>query len=193
MCVSSPGTTPAETDGRIATNDRQRLTMTTAEPTKNEKVGAIEHVVYEYANLMAAAFYSTHGAPPWRTNCDDAFLLGYRKLGDFLLNDRPRCKDDVLALNYVPAGAPTARTWSLATWTQEWRGQMNKQLTHIAYDRVRHTKEWDHRKWNQQLEREFRDAWKLFLDAVIDVDFKAEYDRQIAHCRAKPGFSSIVL
>ena len=167
--------------------------MTTPEPIKKEKLDAIAHVVYEYGNLMAAAFYSTHGAAPWRTNSDDAFLLGYRKLGDFLLNEPPRYKDDVLALDYVPAGAPTARTWSLPTWSLEWRGQMNKQLTHIAYERVRHPKEWDHRKWNQKLEKEFRDAWKLFLDAVIDTDFKAEFDKQIAACRAKTSFASILL
>jgi len=35
----------------------------------------IRDVVYEYGNLRAAAYYSIHGQAPWRTNCDDAFLL----------------------------------------------------------------------------------------------------------------------
>ena len=47
----------------------------------------IRDVVYEYGNLRAAAYYSIHGQAPWRTNCDDAFLLGCRKLGDFLMRD----------------------------------------------------------------------------------------------------------
>lgn len=99
------------------------------------------------------------------------------------MNNPPRYKDDVLALDYVPVGS--TRTWSLATWTQEWRNTMNKQLTHIAYERVRQPKEWVHWKWVPTLEGEFRDAWKIFWAAVIDADFKAEYDRLIAMYRSK--------
>src|SRR5579863_1641175 len=165
--------------------------MPESDPTRDEKINAIEHLVYEYGNLMAAAYYSMSGPAPVRTNADDAFLLGYRKLGDFLLNGPPRYKDDVIASDYLPGG--TARTWALNTWTVEWRERMNKQLTHIAYDRVRAPKEWNHARWVPTLESEFRSAWKLFWDAVTDADFKAEYDRQVAACRAKAGFSQIRL
>src|SRR5436853_5000231 len=72
---------------------------------------AIEHVVYEFANLLCAHHYSIHGNAPWRTNADNAFLLGYRKLGDFLLNEYPRRHDDVLALDYLPVGS--TRAWDL--------------------------------------------------------------------------------
>jgi len=71
-------------------------------PDRNLKLSSIQHVVYEYANLMAAAYYSIHGQAPWRTHCDDAFLLGCRKLGDFLLN-RKRYKKDVLAVDFLPS------------------------------------------------------------------------------------------
>jgi hypothetical protein len=164
--------------------------VTDPPPTKDEKSKAIEHVVYEYANLMAAAFHAMRETGPVRTHSDDAFLLGYRKLGNFLLND-DRVKDDVLALDYLAVGS--TRTWGLVTWSQEWRSTMNKQLTHITYERVRQPKIWDHRKWTPKLEREFRDAWKMFWDAVIDTDFKAEYDKQISICRGKRGFANIVL
>jgi len=107
--------------------------MATPQPISYPYFAAIEHVVYEYANLMCAGFYSIHGDASWRTNADDAFLLGYRKLGDFLMNDYPRKDDDILALDYLPAGTP--RTWYLPTW-EGWRPHMNKQLTHIAYARV---------------------------------------------------------
>src|SRR5713101_6031771 len=33
-----------------------------------------------------------HGAAPWRTNCDDAFLLGCRKLDDFFMKDKRSVK-----------------------------------------------------------------------------------------------------
>jgi hypothetical protein len=50
--------------------------------------GGLEHVCYEYANLISAAHWSINGQAPWRTNVDDAFLLGYRKLRDFLFRGK---------------------------------------------------------------------------------------------------------
>jgi hypothetical protein len=160
-------------------------------PTRQNRLDAIEHVVYEYANLSSAGFYSMRGDAPWRTHADDAFLLGYRKLGDFLLNEYPRSKDDVLALDYLPAGSK--RVWDLPTWQQEWRTHMNKQLTHVAYARVIAPREWNHLKWNPKLLNEFRVAWKAFLAAVTDKDFDDEFERQIDRCQAKPGFENIHL
>lgn len=124
----------------MATNFRQFV------PDKGQRIAAIRDVVYEYANLMAAGYYSVHGSAPWRTNCDDAFLLGCRKLDDFLMRDKRSMKDgqeldDVLAFDYLPTN-PT-RHWNLPIWSAEWRGPMNKQLAHIAYSRG---KEWKHLK-----------------------------------------------
>jgi hypothetical protein len=87
----------------------------------------IEHVCYEYANLMSAAYWSMHGAAPWRTHADDAFLLGYRKMHDFLLKptrSRRRGNElpDVLASDYLPLGLTPQ--WTLPTWTKEWSGPM---------------------------------------------------------------------
>jgi hypothetical protein len=147
--------------------------------------------VYKYANLMSAYHYSMNGQPPWRTQADDAFLLGYRKLGDFLVNEYPRYKDDVLALDYLPAGS--TRGWDLSTWQKEWRSHMNKQLTHVAYARVLAPREWNHLMWNPTLMREFRAAWGEFLAAVTDKVFRDQFEKQIDHCQAKEGFEQIKL
>ena len=125
---------------------------------------------------MSAAFHSLHGPAPMRTHSDDAFLLGFRKLGDFLMEDWRRYGDDVLALDYLPTGLREPEPAYLA---KAWRRPMNKQLTHIAYERVRRPQPWDHRKWIPPLEAEFRNAWRNFLGAVTNAAFKAEYERQI--------------
>src|SRR5687767_8938450 len=54
-------------------------------PSRGDRLNAVTHVVHEYANLVSAAHYSMHGDAPWRSHCDDAFLLGCRKMDDFLM------------------------------------------------------------------------------------------------------------
>ena len=162
-------------------------------PDRGQRIAAIRHVVYEYGNLMAAGYYSIHGGAPWRTNCDDAFLLGCRKLDDFLMKENRTIKDgqeldDVLALDYLPANP--ARNWRLTIWTAEWRGAMNKQLTHIAYSR---DKEWNHLEWVPQLEAEFNTAWWDFRETIADNEYRQEFEKQLAACQLKPGFGNIVL
>lgn len=152
----------------------------------------IEHVVYEYANLISAANCDIHGHAPWRTHCDDAFLLGYRKMRDFLLKNKRMERNgaelpDILASDYhAPALTPN---WSLPTWESEWQVEMDKQLAHITFERE---KEWNHLKWVPTLEAEMRRAWANFLDAV-DPLHKPEFLAQIAHCQAKPGFAGMKL
>src|SRR6185369_1397079 len=107
----------------------------------------IEHVCYEYANLMSAAHWTIQGTAPWRTNVDDAFLLGYRKLGDFLLKKTRSTKNgvelpDILAIDYLKSGYKPK--WKLPTWKKEWQAQMDKQLAHVSFIR---DKEWIHYKW----------------------------------------------
>jgi hypothetical protein len=161
-------------------------------PTQEKRIAAIKDVVYEYGNLIAAGHYSMRGQAPWRTNCDDAFLLGCRKIDDFLMKKRSvkdgQELDDVLALDYLPAD--TARTWELPVWTAEWRVAMNKQLAHIAYSR---DKEWVHLRWVPLLEEEFRQAWRNFRKAIIDPDYKKEFDQQVITCQAKEGFDTVIL
>ena len=134
--------------------------------------GAIRDVVYEYSNLISAAYWDMCPSR-WRGHADDAFLLGCRKLGDFLMQDE-REKDNVLATDYLPEGKD--RTWSLPIWDGQWRAPMNKQLAHIALDR---SKVWDHQKWVPLLEKEFRDAWRKFRKAIVDEEFKREFERQL--------------
>jgi len=162
-------------------------------PTHQNRIDAVKQVVYEYANLMAAYHYSMNGKPPWRTNADDGFLLGYRKLRDFLLNDYPRYKDDILALDYLPPGS--VRTWDLPTWENKWRDHMNKHLTHIAYARVisPRPREWNHLEWDPPLMKDFLIAWKALLDAATDPQYSAEFKRQIDDCQGKTGFADIPL
>ena len=94
-------------------------------PDPKQLARGIEHICYEYANLMSAAHWDMEGEPPWRTHADDAFLLGCRKIGDFLLSrHRSKLKDgselpDILALDYLKPGF--SPDWSLPTWTKEWR------------------------------------------------------------------------
>jgi hypothetical protein len=153
----------------------------------------IEHVCYEYANLISAAHYDLHGQAPWRTHCDDAFLLGYRKVRDFLLRDKRSERrgvelPDILAADYLPSGF--TRAWDLPTWEKEWQAEMDKQLAHIAFERE---KEWNHLKWVPTLESEMRLAWAAFLSAVVDPAHKTDFDSQLALCQAKPGFNSVTL
>ena len=152
----------------------------------------IEHVCYEYANLISAAHHDIHGQAPWRTHCDYAFLLGYRKVRDFLLQDKRTKRKGVelpgiLAGHYLPAGF--RRTWDLPTWEAEWQLEMDKQLAHITFKRE---KEWDHTKWVPTLEREMRAAWADFRKAVVDPH-KREFAAQIAYCQAEAGFAALTL
>jgi hypothetical protein len=153
----------------------------------------IEHVCYEYANLMSAAYWSINGHAPWRTNVDDAFLLGYRKLRDFLLRDKRSERygmelPDILASDYLRPGS--VRPWTLPTWESEWQATMDKQLAHITFERE---KEWNHLKWVPTLESEMRTAWAAFL-AVVDPQHEGEFRGQLArHCQGKSGFSALKL
>lgn len=152
----------------------------------------IEHVCYEYANLISAAHCSIYGQAPWRTHCDDAFLLGYRKMHDFLLKDKRSERKgvelpDILASDYLPAAF--TRTWTLPTWEREWQAEMDKQLAHITFERG---KEWNHLKWVPTLESEMRTAWASFL-ASVDPQHKQNFTAQIAHCQRKAGFAIVTL
>lgn len=161
-------------------------------PSADQLARGIEHICYEYANLMAAAHWDMKGAAPWRTQCDDAFLLGYRKLADFLLFTYRTTRGgkelpDILARDYLkPHSRPR---WMLSTWTNEWAGAMDKQLAHLSYER---DKAWVHYKWVPTLEKEFRTTWAKFRRAVAPKYRKA-FAIQIERCRKKDGFRGIRL
>jgi hypothetical protein len=163
------------------------------DPSRTQRIAAIRDIVYEYANLMAASHYSIHGSTPWRTNCDDAFLLGCRKFDEFLMRDKRTTNrgqelDDVLAIDYLPQDSN--RTWSLPLWTRQWKDAMNKQLAHIAYSRG---KKWNHMEWVLRLEAEFRTAWWRFQGAVVNAGYRQEFAGQLASCQNKKGFKRMML
>ena len=66
---------------------------------------------------------------------------------------------------------------------------MDKQLAHITFERE---KEWNHLKWVPTLEKEMREAWAKFIDA-LDPQTRDDFVAEIVVCQAKPGFSSIRL
>jgi hypothetical protein len=162
-------------------------------PDRPQKIAAIRDVFYEYRNLMMAGYYSMRGSAPWRTNCDDAFLLGCRKVGDFLMDDtrltyNGKELDDVLAIDFLPSTA--SRSWSVPIWNTEWRDAMHKQSAHIAYTR---TKGWNHTKWVPQLQAEFNKAWWDFRDAVTDLDYVQEFDKYLQLAEASAELKGIPL
>lgn len=163
-------------------------------PDRVQKLAVIRDLVYEYGNFMTAAYFDLNGESPWRTNCDDAFLLGCRKLGDFLMKD-VRQQDDVLAMDYLPPHTP--RKWDVPIWSK-WKEDMGKYLAHITYRRTEDRPaegllHWDHAVWVPQLRVEFNKAWWDFREAVIDGEFCAEFDKQLRDCKAKPGFDKVNL
>jgi len=166
-------------------------------PDPQKQINAIRDVVYEYANLIAASDNSLRGSDQWRTNCNDAFLLGCRKLGDFLMNDKRSIKggkelDDILAIDYLPPNA--TRDWELPIWTAEWRKPMNIYLAHISYSRTDDpVKHWDHTVEVPRLEAEFKKAWWKFRDAITDKKYSEKFDKEIAFCQGKLGFENIDL
>src|SRR5688572_17234123 len=94
-------------------------------PSRDDLLTGVGHVVHEYANLISAAHHSLRGQAPWRSHCDDAFLLGCRKIHDFLKrknrstdeNDE-RELDDILASDYLPPGFEVP--WKLPLWRKHW-------------------------------------------------------------------------
>ena len=145
-------------------------------PSKDQRLKAVQDIVYEYANLVSAGHFSLTGSAPWRTHCDDAFLLGCRKMDDFLMRKtrsnyaRKKEADDILAIDYLPDDLKI--TWELPIWAKEWREPMNKQLAHLSYNR---DKEWDHTIWVPQLIPEFKHAWGAFLDSILDPEYRAAF------------------
>jgi hypothetical protein len=171
--------------------------MTPFVPNRADTIAVIRDLVYEYGNLMAAAHFDLKGDAPWRTNCDDAFLLGCRKIGDFLLTEiGERFKDDVLAMDYLPANAP--RTWDLPIWKLTWRDDMNKYLTHLAYRRsedrdAKGLPHWDNEVWVPHLRDEFNKAWWDFRDSVTDSAFCTEFDKHLSERESRPEFKMVNL
>jgi hypothetical protein len=150
-------------------------------PDRFDRLNAVVHVAHEYAILVSAAHHSLYGQAPWRSHCDDAFLLGCRKMDDFLVKkqrslnyDKAKEVDDVLALDYLPADFPIA--WELPIWSKEWRSVMNKQLAHISYKR---DKQWDHTIWIPRLLPEFKTAWAKFFESIVDQDYREEFSKQL--------------
>lgn len=144
------------------------------DPTREQRIAAIEHVVFEYTYLLSASHHTLFGAAPWRTHAEHAFLLHYRNLDDFLLRDTRR--DDFLATDYLAPDQP--RTWDLPTWRTEWREPMRTRLDHLGYSRMAEN-HWTPHKCVPKLDAEMREAWRKFYEAVTDPEYRREFARQV--------------
>jgi hypothetical protein len=143
-------------------------------PTQSERLEAVWHVVYEYANLVSSGdlLRVQHGFPI-NTYIQDAFLLNCRKVADFFVQERH--KDDVIAEDFTNGKVD----YALPSWNA-WCAAMDKQLAHLTYTRVNGAIGWDGSA-NWPLLSEFQNAWRQFLAALIspyDEKFREQLRRR---------------
>ena len=144
------------------------------DPTREQRMAAIEPVVSEYTWLLSAAHYTLFGAAPWRAHAEQAFLLHYRNMDDFLLGATER--DEILAGHFL---APEqVRPWDLPTWRAEFRGPVRSRLDHLGYHRLTESA-WVPHKSLPRLDAEIREAWRQFYDAITDAEYRREFVRQV--------------
>ena len=153
-------------------------------PTICEK--AIDHIVYEYANLVSAGelLKKQHEPPTINTHVQDAFLLSCRKMADFFTKKPER--DDVCSLHYISGQQSRLPEW------EKWKVAIDKQLAHITFERVKKPKPWHGTKTNPVLLEEFRNAWKRLLSRM-DPDVHKLFEAQISARKRAPGFESLDL
>ncbi len=142
--------------------------------TREQRMAAVEPVVFEYTYLLSAGHHAMFGAAPWRSHAERAFLLHYRNVDDFLLLEERG--DHILAADYLDGNV--SRPWDLPTWRTEWREHARTHLDHLGYFRLEE-KAWTPHKWIPRMEAEARAAWKQFYDSITDREYRAEFVRQV--------------
>ncbi|MGA2902270.1 MAG: hypothetical protein ABSD98_00440 [Candidatus Korobacteraceae bacterium] len=160
--------------------------MARAIATEAERLEAVWHVVYEYANLISSGeLLREQFRLPINTHLQDAFLLNCRKMADFFAQNRK--KDDVIAEDFTASRVD----FDLSFW-ETWSEAMDKQLAHITYTRVRNPKGWDGSA-NEPLLKEFRSACTKFLDSLAEP-FKSRFEQEIrTRQRSGDGFENLDL
>jgi hypothetical protein len=145
-------------------------------PNSVEIQGGIEHIVYEYSNLVFGGEH-TLKAPgaPIDVLAQNAFLMVCRELYEFF--GRRSKKPDIRAIHYcnaVPFRKPSLRKW------KAWKKAIDRQVAHLSYGRVTDAKRWiGHDGTNAALLEEFRTAFLEFLKHV-DARYRPEFDRRLA-------------
>jgi hypothetical protein len=142
--------------------------------TGEQKMAAIEHVVFTYTYLLSAGHYCLFGAAPWRAHAETAFQLQYRDMAGFLLGEPGQGR--IVAADYLDAGAP--REWDLPIWRADWEGVIGTRLNGLGYDRLT-TPAWASHKCVPKLEAEIREAWRLFYEALTDEGYRKEFVHQV--------------
>jgi hypothetical protein len=152
------------------------------QPSESELLKSVEHVVYEYANLVSAVGRDVPA--PINTHLQDAFLLSYRKMADFFLTPISKVtKHDIVAEDFTVSLQP----YALPEWTS-WATAMNKQLAHITWKRDR---SWDGSKLGP-FRLELEAAWKLFL-ANLKPTYQDRFREEIDKKKRCPGFEKLDL
>jgi hypothetical protein len=92
---------------------------------------------------------------------------------DFFRN--PSNDKDIVAADFFPLKQKPR--FRFPSW-KEWGTAMDKQIIHLAYERVTDPKHWDGYKENALFLAEFRTAWSLFLKKLPDP-YNAEFANQV--------------
>ncbi len=140
---------------------------------------AIEHVVYEYSNLVHSAQYVNESpGGPIGVHVGDVFLLNCRKCADFF-GSGPNHFGDIRAA-YFCSRNPLPRIH--LKHHRHWRKAINQNLAHISFDRVRNPRPFytvaDGKARVVQLANELRDAFRLFL-AHIDAEYNEAFKHEL--------------
>jgi hypothetical protein len=147
---------------------------------EQDRVAAIRHVIHEYANFVSSAEMVLSGLdidgipfkPPINTHVSHAFYLNCRKLADFFQNRRGG-NDDIVAEHYAPGFS------ALLPVCDDWRGPMNKQLTHVTYAREKGGREIDGTA-SRALYAELKRTWREFRAKLVGGIYEAPFNEQLA-------------
>ena len=161
-------------------------------PTQREKLEAIQHVVYEYANLVSAGCMLFSGKdptgvllqPPVNTHVQDSFLLSCRKMADFF--HKGEYKDDVKASHYIDLFTRTLPK------TEKLTKHLNKNLAHVSYSRIKEKLVWDGKE-NAPLLEEHQKAWREFLLKLKGTGFHSKFEEEISRRNTRDGFEELNL
>jgi hypothetical protein len=143
-------------------------------PSREEKMAAIEAVVYTYTSLLSAGHFAMFGLAPWRMHAETAFQMQYRDIAEFLLGEAGAGR--MVAADYFEPGF--VGEWDLPTWREEWREGIGVRLGGLGYDRLGEAA-WVSHKCVPRLEAEVREAWRLFYGAMTDGEYRREFVRQV--------------
>jgi hypothetical protein len=139
-------------------------------PEPKELHEGIEHVAYEYSNLVCANQYlDAHPAGgPAAILVLNAFLLSCREMAEFF--GKPTGMKDIRAIHY------TGQTGARLPHSDSWRDAIDKQLAHITFARTTNPRPGlTQPQTRLDLFRELQAAFRSFLPTVRDQAHRDEF------------------